>query len=150
MFPVSFEATSKKILRLLYHVLAHLYHAHFKEIILLQLHPHLNTLLQHTVVFCKRFSLVEEKELEVLDDLYQRLVTFTGASSDSHNLHGEGSPRLKGKNGVASGVPHSLSDNAVSGSPLPPRQTPLVCDTGPHPTVVAAVPTVRSATSVSS
>jgi hypothetical protein len=51
--------------RLLFHVIAHVYHAHFREIVLLQLHAHLNALFAHFVGFSYTFSLIEEKELEV-------------------------------------------------------------------------------------
>lgn len=68
-FPSSFEAIVKKIMRLLYHVIAHMYHSHFKEIVLLNLHPHLNCIFAHLVLFNERFKLIEEKELEVLHDL---------------------------------------------------------------------------------
>ena len=53
------------MVRLLFHVLAHVYHSHFKEIVLLQLHAHLNALFAHFVGFSVRFSLLEDKELEV-------------------------------------------------------------------------------------
>lgn len=56
-------------MRLLYHVMAHIYHSHFKEIVLLNLHPHLNCIFAHLVLFNERFKLIEEKELEVLNDL---------------------------------------------------------------------------------
>lgn len=56
-------------MRLLYHVIAHIYHSHFKEIVLLNLHPHLNCIFAHLVLFNERFKLIEEKELEVLHDL---------------------------------------------------------------------------------
>lgn len=57
-------------MRLLYHVIAHIYHSHFKEIVLLNLHPHLNCIFAHLVLFNERFNkLIDEKELEVLHDL---------------------------------------------------------------------------------
>lgn len=56
-------------MRLLYHVIAHIYHSHFKEIVLLNLHPHLNCIFAHLVLFNERFKLIDEKELEVLHDL---------------------------------------------------------------------------------
>lgn len=59
----------KHIIRLLFHVLAHIYHNHFKEIVLLNLHSHLNCIFAHLVLFNDRFKLVEEKEVEVLEDL---------------------------------------------------------------------------------
>lgn len=68
-FPSTFESIVKKIMKLLYHVIAHIYHSHFKEIVLLNLHPHLNCIFAHIVLFNERFKLIEEKELEVLHDL---------------------------------------------------------------------------------
>lgn len=46
-FPSSFESIARKILRLLFHVIAHLYAAHFREIALLGLHTHLNLTFAH-------------------------------------------------------------------------------------------------------
>ncbi|XP_076374204.1 MOB kinase activator 2-like isoform X2 [Tachypleus tridentatus] len=68
-FPSSFESIVKKIHRLLFHVIAHIYHAHFKEVLLLNLHAHLNSLFSHFMLFNQQFSLIEEKETEVLQDL---------------------------------------------------------------------------------
>lgn len=42
-FPRDFETHVRKILRLLFHVIAHVYFAHFREIALLGLHSHLNS-----------------------------------------------------------------------------------------------------------
>ncbi|XP_071452410.1 MOB kinase activator-like 2 isoform X2 [Hetaerina americana] len=68
-FPSSFESIVKKILRLLFHVTAHLYHCHFREILLLNLHAHLNCVFAHFSLFDERFSLVDPKETEILRDL---------------------------------------------------------------------------------
>jgi Mob1/phocein family len=46
-FPSSFESIVRKILRLLFHVIAHLYAAHFREVALLGLHAHLNLTFAH-------------------------------------------------------------------------------------------------------
>ena len=72
-FPSSFESIVKKIHRYLFHVIAHLYQAHFKELTCLKLHGHLNTLFQHFMTFNKHFTLLEERETEPLDDLYRKL-----------------------------------------------------------------------------
>ena len=64
-FPTGFDTQIRKIFRLLFHVLAHIYHCHFKEIVLLQLHAHLNAVFVHFVEFSLKFQIVEEKELEV-------------------------------------------------------------------------------------
>ncbi|XP_059486419.1 MOB kinase activator-like 2 isoform X2 [Neocloeon triangulifer] len=68
-FPSSFESLVKKILRLLFHVVAHMYHSHFKEIMLLKLHSELNSVFTHIILFNERFHLIEEKETEILQDL---------------------------------------------------------------------------------
>lgn len=68
-FPSSFESIARKILRLLFHVIAHLYAAHFREVALLGLHAHLNLTFAHLTALHKRFNLIEPKETEVLRDL---------------------------------------------------------------------------------
>lgn len=68
-FPSSFESIVRKIIRLLFHVIAHLYAAHFREVVLLGLHAHLNLTFAHLTALHNRFSLIESKETEVLRDL---------------------------------------------------------------------------------
>lgn len=68
-FPSSFESIVRKIVRLLFHVVAHLYAAHFKEVVMLGLHAHLNLTFAHLTALQNRFSLIEPKETEVLRDL---------------------------------------------------------------------------------
>lgn len=72
-FPSSFESIVRKILRLLFHVMAHLYHTHFREVVLLNLHAHLNCLFAHLILFDERFSLIDPAETVVLSDLVQAL-----------------------------------------------------------------------------
>lgn len=59
----------RKIVRLLFHVVAHLYAAHFKEVALLGLHAHLNLTFAHLTALHSRFALIDAKETEVLRDL---------------------------------------------------------------------------------
>jgi len=59
----------KKILRLLFHVVAHMYHSHFKEIMLLKLHSELNSVFTQIILFNERYHLIEDKETEILQDL---------------------------------------------------------------------------------
>lgn len=93
-FPSSFESIARKILRLLFHVIAHLYAAHFREVALLGLHAHLNLTFAHLTALHRRFNLIEPKETEVLRDLEVALrltddpttaaaVPTTGASTSS-------------------------------------------------------------------
>uniref|UniRef100_A0A3Q1EZ31 MOB kinase activator 2a n=1 Tax=Acanthochromis polyacanthus TaxID=80966 RepID=A0A3Q1EZ31_9TELE len=70
-FPNSFESLVKKICRYLFHVLAHLYWAHFKETVALDLQGHLNTLYAHFIVFVREFNLVDPKETCIMDDLHE-------------------------------------------------------------------------------
>lgn len=72
-FPSGFESHVRKMLRLLFHVIAHMYAAHFREIALLGLHPHLNSTYALLVALQRRFNLIEPKEMEVLVDLEQAL-----------------------------------------------------------------------------
>lgn len=93
-FPSSFESVVKKIIRLLYHVLAHIYHSHFKEIVLLNLHSHLNCIFAHLVLFNDKFKLMEDKEVEVLHDLAIALKLFPpliteNVSTSSHDMSSE-------------------------------------------------------------
>uniref|UniRef100_A0A7N8XK86 MOB kinase activator 2a n=1 Tax=Mastacembelus armatus TaxID=205130 RepID=A0A7N8XK86_9TELE len=74
-FPNSFESLVKKICRYLFHVLAHLYWAHFKETVALDLQGHLNTLYAHFIVFVREFNLVDAKETCIMDDLSEILCT---------------------------------------------------------------------------
>ncbi|XP_061077615.1 MOB kinase activator 2-like isoform X2 [Conger conger] len=74
-FPNSFESLVKKICRYLFHVLAHIYWAHFKETVALDLQGHLNTLYTHFIVFVREFNLVDPKETAIMDDLSEALCT---------------------------------------------------------------------------
>jgi hypothetical protein len=46
-----------------------MYHSHFKEIVLLNLHAHLNSVFVHMMLFNERFHLIDDKETEILQDL---------------------------------------------------------------------------------
>ncbi|KAF6200070.1 hypothetical protein GE061_006370 [Apolygus lucorum] len=72
-FPSSFESIVRKILRLLFHVMAHVYHCHFREVVLLNLHAHLNCLFAHIILFNARFQLIDSHETEILSDLVSAL-----------------------------------------------------------------------------
>lgn len=53
----------------MFHVLAHLYHGHFRELVVLNLHSHLNCVFAHLSVFNHRYQLIELRETEILQDL---------------------------------------------------------------------------------
>ncbi|KPJ01094.1 Mps one binder kinase activator-like 2 [Papilio xuthus] len=68
-FPAQFEGVVRRVVRLLFHVVAHLYAAHFRELALLRLHAHLHLTFAHLTALDRRFALLDHKETEVLRDL---------------------------------------------------------------------------------
>ncbi|KAI8440659.1 hypothetical protein MSG28_001864, partial [Choristoneura fumiferana] len=68
-FPAMFEVVVRRVVRLLFHVVAHLYAAHFRELALLRLHAHLHLTFAHLTALDARFHLLDHKETEVLRDL---------------------------------------------------------------------------------
>ena len=74
-FPTAFEALQRKICRYLFHVLGHIYWAHYRETVAMDLHGHLNTLYTHFIVFIREFNLVDPKETSIMDDLSEVLCT---------------------------------------------------------------------------
>lgn len=85
-FPSSFESIVRKILRLLFHVVAHLYHCHFREVLLLNLHAHLNCVFVHLTLFNERFRLIEPRETEILDDLVVALKILVTEPSETEQV----------------------------------------------------------------
>jgi len=113
-FPASFEsAYIRKMVRLLFHVLAHVYHSHFKEIVLLQLHAHLNALFAHFVGFSVRFNLLEEKELEVMADLVDALKILPSSSAAGD----DDAAAAVGANGDASADLAAVKDSSMNSAP---------------------------------
>jgi len=110
-FPTGFDTQIRKIFRLLFHVLAHIYHCHFKEIVLLQLHAHLNAVFVHFVEFSLKFQIVEEKELEVLDDLIDalKIVTPNSKSTDENKENIQDQER-----GSSKSIPMDVSESSAS------------------------------------
>lgn len=104
-FPNSFESIARKILRLQFHVIAHLYAAHFREIALLGLHTHLNLTFAHLTALHRRFNLIDEKETDVLRDLEVALrLTDDGTnSSDTASIQTGSSSATIGGGGSGGG-----------------------------------------------
>ncbi|KAL5291722.1 MOB2 family protein [Megaselia abdita] len=112
-FPSSFESIARKILRLQFHVIAHLYAAHFREIALLGLHTHLNLTFAHLTALHRRFNLIDEKETDVLRDLevalrltddHQQLAATTTATTATDTSKGGDVKRIEEGGGVGGGV----------------------------------------------
>ncbi|XP_049888215.1 MOB kinase activator-like 2 isoform X4 [Pectinophora gossypiella] len=68
-FPAGFEGVVRRVVRLLYHVVAHLYAAHFRSLALLRLHAHLHLTFAHLTALDARYALLDHKETDVLRDL---------------------------------------------------------------------------------
>ncbi|XP_049862931.1 MOB kinase activator-like 2 isoform X1 [Schistocerca gregaria] len=115
-FPSSFESIVRKILRLLFHVLAHLYHCHFKEVVLLNLHAHLNCVFAHLTLLNERFQLIEVKETEILQDLVLALKVHSDAPETSTN--GEDGIRGNSDSKQSSGDATSQSPSAGETTPM--------------------------------
>ena len=62
-FPASFAYTAKHIYKHLFRVFAHLYHAHFDQILHLSIEAHFNSLFAHFLAFGKEFDLLVMKDL---------------------------------------------------------------------------------------
>uniref|UniRef100_A0A8C5WF63 MOB kinase activator-like 2 n=1 Tax=Leptobrachium leishanense TaxID=445787 RepID=A0A8C5WF63_9ANUR len=73
-FPKTFQPAIQKTFRLLFHLLGHIYTCHFKTVVQLELHPHLNTLYLHFLLFCAEFHLLDSKELASSEDLTTALI----------------------------------------------------------------------------
>lgn len=68
-FPANFDSLVKKIHKHLFHILAHMYHSHYKELLLLKLNTYVNSIYLHFYSFNKSFNLLEDKEIEIMDAL---------------------------------------------------------------------------------
>lgn len=85
-FPSSFETIVRKILRLLFHVLAHLYHSHFREMVMLNLHSHLNSVFTHLIILNDCYHLIDDRELEILFDLVHALKILENDATATKSL----------------------------------------------------------------
>ena len=63
-FPPSFPSTIKHIYRQLLRVFAHIYHAHFHQILHLRSEPHFNSLFAHFLSFGREYELLEVKDVK--------------------------------------------------------------------------------------
>lgn len=73
-FPRNFITIAKTILKRLFRVYAHIYHAHFDDVITLQEEAHLNTSFKHFIYFVHEFNLIEKRELSPMQELIDRMM----------------------------------------------------------------------------
>ncbi|CAF2509388.1 unnamed protein product [Rotaria sp. Silwood2] len=57
-FPSTFSILIRKMVRLLFHCLAHIYAVHYNQLIEFELHPHLNSLFLHLISFLIKSDII--------------------------------------------------------------------------------------------
>jgi len=62
-FPASFPSTIKHVYRQLLRVFAHIYHAHYPQILHLRSEPHFNSLFAHFLAFGREYELLDIKDV---------------------------------------------------------------------------------------
>lgn len=82
-FPKNFRSVCKAILKRLFRVYAHVYHAHFDKVISLEEERHLNTSFKHFIFFVKEFELMDPKEMSPLKLLISRFMDDKKPAGDS-------------------------------------------------------------------
>lgn len=63
-FPQAFPSTIKHVYRQLLRVFAHIYHAHYTQILHLRSEPHFNSLFAHFLAFGREYELLEVKDVK--------------------------------------------------------------------------------------
>ena len=64
LFSPNFPSTIKHVYRQLLRVFAHLYHAHYEQILHLRSEPHFNSLFAHYLAFGKEYELLDIKDVK--------------------------------------------------------------------------------------
>lgn len=118
-FPPNFDVVIKKIHRLIFQVLAHIYHSHFREVVLLGLHAHLNSLFAHVIEFNLSYHTLEEKETEVLQDLIHAMKLMP---SVNNNGSVEGAEEEEEEEGLDN-RPGKLDDDNTEDGTTPSSQS---------------------------
>lgn len=73
-FPSNFESLVKRIHKYLFHILAHMYHSHYKELVHLKLNSFINSIYFHFYLFAKKFNTIDDKDLDIMDALNKAMV----------------------------------------------------------------------------
>lgn len=72
-FPTNFDSLIKKISRLLYHVLIHIYLSHWSQLTLLGIASHASAVGAHFVAFVGQFQLLDVKDFSAMSEMCQKL-----------------------------------------------------------------------------
>jgi hypothetical protein len=87
-FPSSFAYTAKHIYKHLFRIFAHLYHAHFEQVLHLSVEAHFNSLFAHFLAFGKEFDLLVMKDLMTQQGLSEGVVLLADKWRDMGILEG--------------------------------------------------------------
>jgi len=63
-FPPNFPSTAKHIYRQLLRVFAHIYHAHYQQLLHTRSEPHFNSLFAHFLAFGREYDLLDIKDVQ--------------------------------------------------------------------------------------
>lgn len=87
-FPPQFDSLVKKINKHLFQILAHMYHSHYTELLHLKLNTYVNSIYLHFYSFNKSFSILDEKEIEIMDALNKSMLNkhLDNTNSLQHQL----------------------------------------------------------------
>ena len=69
-FPQAFPSTIKHVYRQLLRVFAHIYHAHYPQILHLRSEPHFNSLFAHFLAFGREYELLDIKDVKGASNAY--------------------------------------------------------------------------------
>uniref|UniRef100_H2YEV6 Uncharacterized protein n=1 Tax=Ciona savignyi TaxID=51511 RepID=H2YEV6_CIOSA len=127
-FHESFYSEIKKILRFLFHVIAHMYYSHFARLKQMGMVGYLTTVFKHFTYLDRDFNLVDRQETATLDDLVDAMGLFkappAGESSGTENTvsgacsAGESSAPISGGRRIQQTPTHFHQQHLM---PLPPR-----------------------------
>jgi MOB kinase activator 1 len=87
-FPSSFAYTAKHIYKHLFRIFAHLYHAHFEQVLHLSVEAHFNSLFAHFLAFGKEFDLLVMKDLMTQQGMGEGVVLLADKWRDMGILEG--------------------------------------------------------------
>nr|XP_002130698.1 MOB kinase activator 2 isoform X2 [Ciona intestinalis] len=82
-FHESFYSEIKKILRFLFHVIAHMYYSHFARLKQMDMVGYLTTVFKHFTYLDRDFHLVDRQETSTMDDLVEAMGLFKPMPSSS-------------------------------------------------------------------
>lgn len=88
-FPLYFDSLVRKMVRLLFHTIAHLYEKHFQHLIDVQLHPHLNSLFLHFILFLITSNIISSSDCSIVNNCSTTNNNLSSSSSSSLTSPGQ-------------------------------------------------------------